>query len=400
MAMLPDITGISYTTSNLNWMAYTGSADGAAATVGGSLNPANNIDTALMSASRVLVVTINSSTADATAFLINTSGVTAAAVGSALQINASDMNGVVVTALDSRYAMVLCYRVSGGNVFAGVIDTDADVLSVVGGSLTYLAATIGTGSGQQFDIDGLTSTTAICCFRNTGAANILSGVVLTANTGTGAVTAGTAVDMSAAGAARDDNNGIKVKAISATRFVAVFTTAASQLNHTCGTVSGTTVTAVDLAGNTVTTTNPRAMMINLLDTNTWILSSMIHFTPQVGLGLSVAYTDGGGASTLVDSNLVGIPGRDAVFVALDSDTDYDYGVVFSRAIAGATTAEVRGARIAKDKNMIEVAKTAKSLGADTVDFDPEHCSLIKVSTSKVMVVYDAGSTIKAYIASR
>jgi hypothetical protein len=165
-------------------------------------------------------------------------------------------------------------------------------------------------------------------------------------------------------------------------------------------VSGTTVTAVDLAGDTVITSNPRAMVINLLDTNTWILSSMIHFTPQVGIGLSVAYTDGGGANTLVNSNLVGIPGRDAVFVALDSDTDYDYGVVFSRAIAGLTTAEVRGARIAKDKNMIEVAKTAKSLGADTIAFDPEHCSIIKISTSKAMVVYDAGSTIKAYIASR
>lgn len=400
MAMLPDITGISYTTSNLNWMAYTGSADGAAATVGGALNPGSNLDTAMLSASRVLVVTVNSSTSDPTAFLVDTSTATPAAVGSALAIDSNNINGIVVTALDTRYAMILCFRTGDGKIYGGVIDTDGDVLSLVGAALTDLSATIGTGSGQQIDLDTLTSTTAICCFRDTGASNRLSGVVLTANTGTGAVTAGTAVDMSAAGAARDDNSGTKVKAISATRFAAVFTTAASQLNHTCGTVSGTTVTAVDLAGNTVITTNPRAMVVNLLDSNTWILSSMIHLTPQVGLGLSVAYTDGGGASTLVDSNLVGIPGRDAVFIALDSDTDYDYGVVFYRAIAGVSTAEVRGARVAKDKNMIEVAKTAKSLGADTIDFDPEHCSIIKVSTSKVMIVYDAGSTIKAYIASR
>ncbi len=203
-----------------SWLLYNGSSDGspvALGTVAQSSPIDRGLDMAILSSTRAVIAMPDSNNSQfGTAVLIDISGTTASVLDTFV-FQSIAMEEVKIATVDSRYAVVY-YLDSGGTERGRVIDTDSDTLANVG-SEQNLSGTIniGVSVGGRWDFEFIDTDEHVGVFRNESASSNLYGLVIGINTGTGALTLNSAVQLSVSNLSNSLRVGMK--ALSTTVFL-------------------------------------------------------------------------------------------------------------------------------------------------------------------------------------
>lgn len=219
-----------------SWERYNGSKDDdPLVTSAQHSNGISKIKTAILSSTRAIsFVRDGADSGNAKVRLLDISGTEPSQIGSELLVTSSGTFGGPIAALDSRFAAVLYNGTASNN--ARVIDTNSDVLSLVGSEQTIAAPAI-DNSGVDSDWEALNSTQLIVASHGN---NFLRATVLDVDTGTGAITANTPTTL-------DSGTNVPLSGVNITVFdTGKFFVTSSQLligRQYFGSVSGTTVTA-------------------------------------------------------------------------------------------------------------------------------------------------------------
>lgn len=299
-----------------SWIAYDGSNDGAASDVS-SVNPNLMTRCCVLSASIGAIVTADAANSSRpTSMLFDISGTTASHLNTTV-LKSATASSVCVSEIDSRYFLTAFYS-SGAK--ARVVDTDGSTQALVG-SEQDLNSTVAGGQDGMMDLCKMSGSTDLAIAYIAAADSDLDCGILQANTGTGAVTAGTAATPVPSVTV---SNEVRVRSYAADKIIAACGDSYTSLLVGYATRSTTTITAQDVQSMGVGNLYPTALEVS---TDLDSLSVFgVENTASAGTGgAQTTFTNGTGGSSIGSSPAYqSLPNGIDRAIFMDSDATHDY----------------------------------------------------------------------------